>query len=115
MKAHTMNTHTKNWTSRLLLVPAAIAVCAFAIQGIRAQDAAPAAGDKISVNLSDPSRPATVKASLLNGSITVKGYDGKEVVAEAHVRSGDSRRSARDWRSDSDYVMHGGSDEGPTP
>lgn len=114
MKANTMNTRKKNWTSRLLLVPAAIAVCAFAIQGIRAQDAAPAAGDKISVNLSDPSRPATIKASLLNGSITVKGYDGKEVVAEARVRSGDSRRGPRGWRSDSDD-RPSRSDDGSTP
>jgi len=38
------------------------------------------------VPLSDPSRPGTVKASLVNGGITVKGYDGKEIVVEAHVR-----------------------------
>ncbi len=31
-----------------------------------------AAQDKVSVPLSDPSQPATVKARLVNGSITVK-------------------------------------------
>ncbi len=66
------------------------------------------------MNLSDPSRPATIKASLLNGSITVKGYDGKEVVAEARVRSGDSRRGPRGWRSDSDD-RPSRSDDGSTP
>ncbi len=115
MKAHTMNTHTQNWKSRLFLIPAAIAVCAFTIQGIRAQDASVPAGDKISVNLSDPSRPATIKASLLNGSITVKGYDGKEVVAEARVRSGDSRRGPRGWRSDSDDRRPGSDDSSSAP
>jgi DUF4097 and DUF4098 domain-containing protein YvlB len=41
------------------------------------------------VNLSDPARPALVKASLVNGGITVKAYDGKEVVVEARPRSRD--------------------------
>lgn len=43
-------------------------------------------GDRVAYPLADPSRPATVKAHLLNGSITVKGSDGKEVVVEAHAR-----------------------------
>jgi DUF4097 and DUF4098 domain-containing protein YvlB len=45
------------------------------------------------VNLSDPSRAALVKASLVNGSITVKGYEGKEIVVEAHVRNRESSKS----------------------
>lgn len=44
-------------------------------------------GDKISVNLSDPARPAFVKAGMVNGGITVKAYDGKEVIVEAHERN----------------------------
>jgi len=51
--------------------------------------AAAASGDRVAVPLSDPSRPAFVKAHLLNGGITVKGFDGKEVIVEAHVRSGE--------------------------
>ena len=43
--------------------------------------------DRLSVALSDPSRPALVKASLVNGSISVKAYDGKEVVVEARARN----------------------------
>jgi DUF4097 and DUF4098 domain-containing protein YvlB len=46
------------------------------------------------VNLSDPSRPALVKVSLVNGGITVKAYDGKEVIVEARARNRD-RESAR--------------------
>jgi len=43
--------------------------------------------DRISVNLSDPARSAFVKASMVNGSITVKAYDGKEVIVEARTRN----------------------------
>ena len=49
-------------------------------------------GDKLSVALSDPSRPALVKASLVNGGITVKGYDGKEVIVEARARNRERER-----------------------
>lgn len=54
-----------------------------------AQDA-PA--DKVSVAFTDPSRPGSLKASLVSGSIVVKGYDGKEVIVEARARA--SRREA---------------------
>jgi DUF4097 and DUF4098 domain-containing protein YvlB len=55
----------------------------------RAQEAP---GERVSVPFSDPSRPKTLKASVMNGGITVKGYDGKEVIVEAHGKSGESRR-----------------------
>lgn len=45
-----------------------------------------AAGDRVAFKLADPSRPANVKAHLLNGGITVKGYDGNEVIVEARAR-----------------------------
>ena len=45
------------------------------------------AGDRVVVTLSDPSRPASVKASLINGGITVKAYEGKDIIVEAHPRS----------------------------
>ena len=41
---------------------------------------------RANVPLNDPSRPAMVHASLLNGGITVTGYNGKEVVVEARSR-----------------------------
>lgn len=43
--------------------------------------------DQLSVPFSDASRPGWVKASLVNGGITVVGYNGKEVIVEAQVRS----------------------------
>ncbi len=42
--------------------------------------------DRVTVSFSDPSRPGTIKANLVNGGITVKGYDGKEVIVEAQAR-----------------------------
>lgn len=42
--------------------------------------------DKATVPFSDASRPGTVKVGLLAGSITVKGYAGKEVIVEAQGR-----------------------------
>jgi len=49
--------------------------------------AASATPDRVAVPLSDPTHPAFVKAHLLNGSIAVKAYEGKEVIVEARVRS----------------------------
>src|SRR5262249_6981396 len=48
--------------------------------------------DHIPITLSDPSRPAHVKASLINGGITVKGYDGKQVIVDAKVRGRERER-----------------------
>ncbi len=50
-------------------------------------------GDRIPVTLSDPSRPAHVKVSMVNGGITVKAYEGKEVVVEARVRNRENSRN----------------------
>ena len=57
-----------------------------------ANAAAVGSGDRVVVPLSDPARPAFVKAHLLNGSIAVKSYEGKEVIVEAKARSGDDDR-----------------------
>ena len=43
--------------------------------------------DRINVKLTDPSKPAYVELSLVNGGITVTGYDGKEVIVEAKTRT----------------------------
>jgi DUF4097 and DUF4098 domain-containing protein YvlB len=42
--------------------------------------------DRAVVPLTDPAKPALIKADVLMGSITVKGYDGKEVIVEAKIR-----------------------------
>jgi hypothetical protein len=50
----------------------------------------PSRVDRLLVRLTDPSRPALVKASLVNGGIIVKAYEGKEVLVEASVRDQDA-------------------------
>jgi hypothetical protein len=48
--------------------------------------------DRVTVPFSDASRPRMLKASLLNGSITVKGYEGKDAIIEARSRGSERRR-----------------------
>ncbi len=42
--------------------------------------------DRAVVPLTTPGKPALIKAGVLTGGITVKGYGGKEVIVEARVR-----------------------------
>jgi DUF4097 and DUF4098 domain-containing protein YvlB len=42
--------------------------------------------DKVTVPFSNPSKPGRVEANVHNGSIIVKGYEGKEVIVEARTR-----------------------------
>src|SRR5260370_40207231 len=86
-----MNNQTQRFPS--LVVAAAILCFAFAAAPAYGQTQTPSGVDRVSVNLSDPARPASLKASLVNGGITVKGYDGKEAVIEAPARNRDSARS----------------------
>ena len=85
----TMNNQTQRFSS---FGVAALLLC-FAFSAAPTRGQAQAGADHVSVTLSDPSRPALVKASLINGGITVKAYDGKEVVVEARARSHESSRS----------------------
>jgi hypothetical protein len=50
--------------------------------------------DKVTVPLSDPSRPAQVNVSLVDGSIHVTGYEGKTVVVETRGAPLRNRRLA---------------------
>ncbi len=58
-----------------------------------AQEAQP---DRVTVPFSDASRPKSLKAALINGSISVKGYDGKDAIVEARGGSGRVRRAERE-------------------
>jgi DUF4097 and DUF4098 domain-containing protein YvlB len=72
-------------------LPAALALAALALTALGGGAAAAAVGetaDRVTVPLSDPGRPATVKVSLVAGGIRVEGYDGKEVMVEASFRGG---------------------------
>ncbi len=87
----TMNNQTQRFPSVVVAVP----VLCFALAAVPARGQAQTASgaDHVSVALSDPARPASVKASLVNGGITVKAYDGKEVVIEARARNRESAHS----------------------
>ncbi len=50
-------------------------------------------GDRISVPFSDPSRPKTVRGSLINGCFAVEGYDGNEVQVETRGGEGGPQRT----------------------
>ena len=82
-----MNNLTQRFPSHVV----AVLILCFGLGAVPTRGQAGA--DHVAVALSDPSRPALVKASLINGGITVKGYDGKEVVVEARARNRESSHS----------------------
>jgi DNA-binding protein YbaB len=67
---------SKNWAGWIILLFAA-GILAYS------QESAP---DRAVVNFSNPAKPGTVEVNLRGGSITVKGYEGKEVIVEARWR-----------------------------
>jgi DUF4097 and DUF4098 domain-containing protein YvlB len=80
-----MNYYFKSYTNIVLIAAAAL----FAVvQPLSAQS-----DNKVTVPLTDPSRPVTLRAHLVSGSITVKGADVKEVVVEAKARGGEESHS----------------------
>ena len=78
-----------NSISRLAFPFLAVAALSLSVVApyLRAQAQSTAGADRLTVNLSDPSRPGLVKVSLVNGGITVKAYDGKEIIVEARHRN----------------------------
>lgn len=62
----------------------AILLLAMPLSGLAQEDNV----DRITVELSDPTKPVTVELSLVNGGIVVEGYDGEEVIVEARTRAG---------------------------
>jgi DUF4097 and DUF4098 domain-containing protein YvlB len=57
---------------------------------------AAAQDDRVSVPLSDPNRPATVRVDSMQGDITVRGHDGRDVIVMSKSKRGarSSRKSA---------------------
>lgn len=43
--------------------------------------------DRVTVELTDPAKPVTLECGLVNGSITVEGYDGTTVMVEAQTKT----------------------------
>jgi hypothetical protein len=53
--------------------------------------------DRVTVPFRDPSKPGTLHVDLINGSVTVRGYDGKDAVIESTGKGRDRvRRHAHD-------------------
>jgi hypothetical protein len=52
--------------------------------------------EQLVVPLSNPGKPGSLEVGLLNGSIRVIGYEGKEVVIDAVTRAGKKRNSDDD-------------------
>jgi DUF4097 and DUF4098 domain-containing protein YvlB len=87
MKTKYMNYYFKSYTHIVLIAAAAV----FAVvQPLSAQS-----DNKVTVPLSDPSRPVTLRAHLVSGSITVKGADVKEVIVEARARGDEAHSGGR--------------------
>jgi DUF4097 and DUF4098 domain-containing protein YvlB len=64
-----------------------IGIALFSVGVLLAQDG----GEKTTVPLQDPTRPARIEAHLMSGSIIVRGADVKDVIVEARSRSGEER------------------------
>jgi DUF4097 and DUF4098 domain-containing protein YvlB len=91
------NKHMNSYFKFYSFLLAAIFLCLSPVLTAQTATAqtAQASDNRIAVPLSDPTRSATVRAHLLNGSITVKGADVKEVIVEAHTRHEDERAEGR--------------------
>jgi len=66
--------------------------------------------DRLTIPLTDPSRPVFLKVGILNGSIIVKGTSGKDVIVEASLRSetdDEDRRDRDDDEEKGDRVSKG--------
>jgi hypothetical protein len=84
------NMNRQNGNSPMAILASALLVTVAGLgltPAARAQATSQGGVDRIPVVLSDPSRPALVKAELIAGGITVKAYDGKEVIVEARARN----------------------------
>jgi len=68
-------------------------VLSMAVGGrLAAQTPAPAAAaQELTIPLSEPGKPFTLDARLFNGSITLVGYDGKDVVVDVHTEKDDEK------------------------
>jgi hypothetical protein len=65
----------------MVLALLAAGTCGWALA--QAKEEAP---ERAVVPLSSPGKPAKIEVSVIRGSITVKAYEGKEVIVEARVR-----------------------------
>jgi len=55
--------------------------------------------EHISVAFSDPSRPGKLNVHLLSGSVTIKGYEGKDVIVDARMAEDSDDKDNKPERS----------------
>jgi len=60
------------------------------------------ASDRAAVPFSDPSKPGKLEVGVHNGGITIKGYNGQEVIVEARIRELLIREERREEREKSE-------------
>jgi hypothetical protein len=77
-----MNKNTKGRIARI----AVLALLAAATCGWAAAQAKEEPPDRAVVPLSKPGQPAKIEVSVMRGSITVKAYEGKDIIVEARTR-----------------------------
>lgn len=77
-----INRNTSGRTARI----AVLALLAAATCGWAAAQAKEEPPDRAVVPLSKPGQPAKIQVSVIRGSITVKAYEGKDIVVEARTR-----------------------------
>ncbi len=53
-------------------------------------------GDKVTVPFRDPSKPRTLVVKIINGGMTIRGYDGKDAIVESTGRGARHRRTPPD-------------------
>jgi hypothetical protein len=76
-----MNSTKKRIANTIVLALLVAGTCGWAVA--QSKEEPP---DRAVVPLTDPSKPAKIEVSVMRGSITVKGYQGKEIIVEARVR-----------------------------
>jgi hypothetical protein len=99
-----MKLNVSMWALAVTAMPGVWGFTAWDQAARPAQPAQPAAtageagSERVVVPWSDPSRPGTLRVSLLNGHIVVRGYDGKDVIVEARTEDDDDKDKERSSR-----------------
>ncbi|HPW17481.1 MAG TPA: DUF4097 family beta strand repeat-containing protein [Candidatus Aminicenantes bacterium] len=76
---------TKRMSARMARI-AVLALLAAAMCGGAAAQAREEPPDRAVVPLSKPGQPAKIEVSVMRGSVTVKAYEGKDIIVEARTR-----------------------------
>jgi len=76
----------------VVIVPGIVA--ALTVVGATQTPPADPSADRLTVPFSNPSQPGMLRIGLVSGGVTVRGYDGKDVLIDARLRE-DAKQSER--------------------